>query len=389
MRKKKLAILGAGEFQNPLILKARSMGCETHVFAWECGDIGEKTADFFYPISTADKDKILDRCRSIGIDGVCTIGSDFNNIASTYIANKLGLCANSNECVAQSTNKRLMREAFARHEDPSPKSIEVIEGSSLPPLLDELSYPAIVKPTDRSGSRGITRVDNYSQMADALHTAFKVSWEHRALVEEYLEGEEFSVEFCSWEGKHHFLQMTRKFTTGAPNYIETGHIEPAMVDKDTSLRTQAVVSHALDSLGVEYGASHSEVKINAKGEPWLVEIGSRMGGDCIGSDLVELSSGIDFLAAVINVALGEEPDLSPHHEARASGIRFIFTKQDITAYEKVKSDNPEIFVRGSNIVPLDHAITDSSNRDGFFIMCAPAVEKILKYMPVSSDPVLS
>lgn len=70
---KKIAIIGASYLQNPLILKAKEMGVETHVFAWECGDIGEQTADFFYPISIVEKEQILEKCKAIEIDGICTI----------------------------------------------------------------------------------------------------------------------------------------------------------------------------------------------------------------------------------------------------------------------------------------------------------------------------
>ena len=72
---KKIAIIGASVLQEPLIEKAKSMGLETHVFAWAAGDIGEKTADFFYPISIVEKEEILEVCRKIGIDGICSISS--------------------------------------------------------------------------------------------------------------------------------------------------------------------------------------------------------------------------------------------------------------------------------------------------------------------------
>ena len=376
----KLAIVGASDFQNPLILKAKDMGCETYAFAWECGDIGERTANHFFPISTAEKDKILEVCRSEKIDGIVTIGSDFNNITASYVANKMGLVANSDECVARSTNKHLMRETFLEHGDPSPLSVLVREGEPLPEDLERVTFPAIVKPTDRSGSRGITKVERREDLQPALQASFDVSWEKCALVEEFLEGEEFSVEFCSWKGEHHFLQMTRKFTTGAPHFIETGHIEPPLVPAEVLERTQEVVRHALDSLGVKYGASHSEVKVDARGNVRIVEIGSRMGGDCIGSDLVELSSGIDFVGAVVDAALGREPDLRPRHEPRAAGIRFAFGQEDADVFERLQAEHPEYLVRATEIGPFDSEITDSSNRDGYFIMCAPKADDILPYL---------
>ena len=66
--KQKIAIIGTNEQQNPLILRAKEMGFETHVFAWQTGgEIGEKTADFFYPISITEKDEIFQKCKEIGI----------------------------------------------------------------------------------------------------------------------------------------------------------------------------------------------------------------------------------------------------------------------------------------------------------------------------------
>ena len=92
---KKIAIIGASYLQNPLILKAKEMGFETHVFAWRAGDIGEQTADHFYPISIVEKEEILNQCRKIHPDAVCTIASDLAGVTVNYVANALGLPANS------------------------------------------------------------------------------------------------------------------------------------------------------------------------------------------------------------------------------------------------------------------------------------------------------
>ena len=109
---KKLVIIGASDFQNPLILKAKEMGYETHVFAWECGDIGEKTADYFYPVSITEQDEILNICKKIQPDGVTTIGSDLGMVTATYVANGLGLTANSVECEFKASNKYAMRQSL-------------------------------------------------------------------------------------------------------------------------------------------------------------------------------------------------------------------------------------------------------------------------------------
>ena len=95
MSKKKLAIIGAALFQEPAILKAKAMGLETHVFAWEAGDPGEKMADFFYPISIREKEEILEKCREIGIDGIISIASDLAMVTVNYVAENMGLTGNS------------------------------------------------------------------------------------------------------------------------------------------------------------------------------------------------------------------------------------------------------------------------------------------------------
>lgn len=375
---KKLAIIGASYLQEPLIEKAKIKGIETHVFAWKTGDIGERTADFFYPISIVEKEKILEQCRKIGIDGVCTIASDLAVITVNYVAEKLGLIGNTMECVNVSTNKHNMRLCFEKNGDPSPRSLKVKTIADLENV--ELNYPVIVKPVDRSGSRGITKVEVYEELADAIEKAKDQGFEKCALIEEFATGEEYSVEYISWKGKHTFLALTQKYTTGAPDFIETGHLEPAPVDKITLERIQGVVSHALNSLGIEYGASHSELKISKNGDIKLIEIGGRMGGDNIGSALVKLSTGYDFLDAVIDVALGKEPTAQKtKHDC--AGIHFIFSQEDIECLEQLKRKHPDVLIEADIHEITNHKITDSASRFGYFIFAARDLDTIKPYLP--------
>lgn len=380
---KKLAIIGASYLQEPLIEKANQMGLETHVFAWAAGDVGEKSADYFYPISIIEKDEILKKCREIGIDGICSIASDLAAITVNYVASEMGLVGNSKECAEISTNKHLMRMAFEKNGDPSPKSILADSIEDLKGIT--LEYPVIVKPTDRSGSRGITKLSNAEGLADAIETAKKQGFEKKALVEEFAEGQEYSVESISFHGQHHFLAMTHKFTTGAPHFIETGHLEPAPVSEETLENVKKVVFHALDSLMITDSVSHSELKIDQNGNIKLIEIGGRMGGDCIGSDLVQLSTGVDFVKAVINVALGEKPDLSDYHRAGAAAIHYIFGKEDADILNKLRVEHPEYLVRTEGTEEGTDAIVDSSSRYGAFLMKASSYEDLKKYLPLPQE----
>ena len=376
---KKIVIIGANSFQNPLILKAKSLGYETHVFAWQDGSVGERTADYFYPISIVERDAILEKCREIRPDAVASIGSDLAMLTVNYVAGALGLPCNSMECTEISTNKYAMRKAFRAAGVPVPGFFEA-DADTDPEEVKGFSLPVIVKPTDRSGSRGITKVETWGQLASAIRSSVDNSFEKKAIVEEYLTGPEYSCECISCQGSHHFLAVTKKYTTGEPHFIETGHLEPAPLTEEQLAAIQKAVFAGLDALKVENGASHTEFKLE-ESEVRIIEIGARMGGDCIGSDLVELSTGYDFVRMVLDVALGKEPSFEKVQEPKTAYIHFIFTKKDLELLEKLKGEIPEKIHFISEIEEVREGIvTDSSTRFGYFILAFESLDEAKEYV---------
>ncbi|MBE6677547.1 MAG: ATP-grasp domain-containing protein [Ruminococcaceae bacterium] len=364
---KKIAIIGANSFQNRLILKAKEMGYETHVFAWQCGDVGETTADFFYPISIVEKEQILEECKKIKPDGIASIASDLAVITVNYVAEALGLTCNDYKDSIICTNKYEMRRAFMEGGVPVPKFLKV----SAAPTEEELAgftYPLIVKPTDRSGSRGITKVNAYGELAAAVEASAEHSFEKCAVIEEFIEGDEYSCECVSYKGKHHFLALTKKYTTGAPHFIETGHRQPSDIPEEYRDGIITSIFKALDSLNIKNGASHTEFKLLTNGDIRIIEIGARMGGDCIGSDLVYLSTGVDFVAAVVDIACGNAPDLKPKHAPQKAAIRFLFEEKDLALIDEAKADSTKNIVLISDIDKENMGkVTDSSTRMGYYI----------------------
>ena len=317
---KKIAIVGGSYLQQPLVNKAKEMGIETHCFSWLDGAVCANVADYFHPISIIEKEEILKVCKEVGINGITTIASDTAVVTVNYVASHLGLCSNPIEYSDITTNKYLMRQCFMANDIPSPKFVLVDESNTF--NVVGFNYPLIVKPTDRSGSRGVEKVIDFSQLSTAIERAKKESFENKAIIEEFVTGCEVSVEAISFKGKHHILQITDKVTTGAPFFVELEHHQPSSLPDNVKTRIQKIVLKALDALHIQYGASHSELKITEEGDIRVIEIGARMGGDFIGSDLVQLSTGYDFLKGVIEVALGEfhEPVISENHY---SGVYFL------------------------------------------------------------------
>lgn len=323
---KKLVIVGANNFQLPLIKKAKELGMETHVFAWEKGAVGKEFADRFYPISIIEKERILKEVAGIKPDGIVSIASDLAIATVNHVAAKLGLIGNSLACTMVTTNKYAMRECLSQGGLPCPKYTMSVDLEEISGICGD--FPLIVKPTDRSGSRGVTKVSNEKDMAGAIARARSESFIGGHIVEQFIVGQEYSVEMISWQGEHYFLQITEKETSGEPYYVEKAHHQPAALPVLLQEKVIALVKKSLTCLGVESGASHSEILLTAEGEIYIVEIGARMGGDYIGSHLVELSTGYDFVKGVIDIALGNFDGIRKS-EPMYSGIYYIFAKPGI------------------------------------------------------------
>lgn len=374
---RRIVIIGASDLQNPLILKAKEMGYETHVFAWQCGDVGESTADFFYPVSIVEKERILQICRSISPSAVATIASDLAAITVNYVANALGLPSNPPETAFIASNKYAMRKAFYDAGIPTPAFAKVGPEDDLSAVY-AMQLPIIVKPTDRSGSRGIYKLTSFDGLREAIVNAVESSFEKKAIVEEYIDGNEYSCECISQNGVHHYLTCTKKFTTGAPHFIETGHLEPSDLDEDTCLNVQEHVFRALDALHITNGASHAEFKVLPGTKTIrLIEIGARMGGDCIGSDLVKLSTGYDFVKMVIQAAAGERLSFEEQKYYPAVAVRYAFNDDDVEHYEEVCRNNPQSIYRASQMNRREgNAVADSSMRCGFYILTGNSQEEV-------------
>jgi len=301
---KKLAILGASYLQVPLIYKAKQMGIETHVFAWENGAVGKEFSDFFYPISILDKESILLKCKEIGIHGITAIGTDIAMPAVNYIANALNLIGNSMEATLISTDKYEMRKALSSKNIPCPR-FSFYEADNFQ-NYEGLDFPLIVKPTDRSGSRGVTKVNSIDEANLAILKALDNSINKRVIVEEFIQSErEFSVEIITFDGKHYPLAITDKVTTREPFFVEIAHHQPANINTEIENNIYKVTIDVLNALEIKNGASHTEVYLLDNGEIRVVESAGRMGGELIGSHLVQLSTGFDFLMATIDVALNQ------------------------------------------------------------------------------------
>lgn len=317
---KTIAIIGASYLQLPLARKAKKMGLRVICFAWADGAVCSEIADKFYPVSIVEHEAILEICREEMIDGICTIASDVAAPTVAYVAESMGLVGNKYEAAVRANDKYQMRSAFEKAGIPCPRFASVTSGESVD--FSDWCFPLIVKPCDRSGSLGVRKVNDMTELLQGIFYAQVVSFKKEAIVEEYIEGREISVEFISFRGEHYPLTITDKVTTGPPHFVELEHHQPAVLSAPQYEAIYDLTKKALSSLGITNGASHTEYKITDDGSVFIIELGARMGGDFIGSDLVRLSTGYDFVKGVIQVALGDfEPPVLT--EKKHSGVYFL------------------------------------------------------------------
>jgi biotin carboxylase len=368
---KRLAIIGASYLQLPLVLKAKEMGIETHCFAWEEGSVCKEIADFFYPISILDKEQILEVCERNDMDGITSIASDSAVPTVSFIAQKMGIIGNDFKDSIASTDKFQMRKRFSEFFVASPKFCIAESDYS----VEDFRFPVIVKPTDRSGSRGVKKVENRGDVQVAVQRAKNESFTNKAIIEEFISGSEVSVESISWQGQHYILAITDKITTGEPYFVELEHHQPSSLSTEIQGKIKIETQKALTALNIKYGASHSEFKITDKGEVYVIEVGARMGGDFIGSHLVKLSTGYDFLKGVINIALGsfDEPKMSEH---KFSGVYFLSKETESLLSMIHHSENYKEIVEAEITDNKLHNIQCSADRSGYFIYQAEKRFKI-------------
>lgn len=328
----------------------------------------KKNADFFHPISIVEKDEILSVCRKIGICGIASVGSDLAVHTVNYVSRAMGFPSNPPETDLVATNKFEMRRALKAAGLITPQ-FAIAKAGDIPGEVYGFSFPLIVKPTDRSGSRGIFKINDPAALAEAVRISASLSFENKAIIEEYFDGDEFSCECISFEGKHQKLAVTRKFTTGAPHFIETGHSQPAGLNEAQHKAIEETVFRALDALHIRYGASHAEFRIGADGLVRIIEVGSRMGGDCIGTDLVPMSTGQDYVRMVIDIACGNSPTVLADPLQRTAEIRFILTEADYDEYCRIRREQPQRIYRTSETVCCPNGtVSDSSTRFGFYLI---------------------
>ena len=377
---KRLMIIGASVLQLPAILKAKEMGLYVGVADFNPQAIGRSYADEFFDASTMEEDEVLEAALAFKPDGIMTLATDMPMRGVAKVSEKLGLHSISYDTAIKATDKYEMIKAFKAHEVASPWFYTVDSKEELKGLEQQLSFPCIMKPTDNAGSHGVVLANDFEELLQSYDYSHASARSGRVIIEEYLQGDEVSVEVMVVNGKVNILQITDKLTTGAPHFVEMGHSQPSQHPVETQKAIKELATKACLSVGIDQGPAHVEMMVTDRG-PVMIELGARMGGDNITTALVPLSTGIDMVKASIDVAMCNQPVISPSLHC-ASAIRYIVAPegiiQSISGVEAAKQlPGVKDVVMTKSVGEMSTPIHCSNDRIGSVIVQAATAEEAI------------
>lgn len=387
---RRLFVVGASELQLPAILKAKEMGLYVGVADYNSQAIGVSYADEFFNVSTIDETGIYNAAKAFGADGIMTLATDMPMRSVAYTADKLKLSGISYDTAIKATDKGEMIKAFKSSNVEHPWYYIIKDSNDLKQIKSKLTFPCISKPVDNAGSRGVMLIKNYEDLIRAVKYSSENGRSGRVILEEYLDGAEVSVEVIVTESLVNVLQITDKLTTGAPHFVETGHTQPSRLDADSIDKIVDLATRAVKAIGINNGPAHVEIMMTKNG-PKMIELGARMGGDCITTHLVPLSTGIDMVKATIQIALGESPDVTQKY-TKGSAIRFfngyhgVIDKveglgqaeksEGVITVDFAKKAGDFIKDIDSSIDRIGYVITQAENANEAERLCESALKKI-------------
>ena len=378
---KKVLIIGASILQVPAIKKAKELGFFVGVVDYNPSAVGIQYADEYFNVSTIEIEGVVKVAKKFMPDGIMTLATDMPMRAIAAVCEELKLPGITMDTAIKATDKGEMIKTFEANnvEHPWYKIADNVEEFNK--IKNEVAFPCIMKPTDNSGSRGVVLVNNIKELEDSYDYTKEEARRGAVIIEEYMQGNEVSVEVIALDGEPHVLAVTDKLTTGAPHFVEMGHSQQSSLPIDGVEKIKDLAKRAVKAVGIKNGPAHVEIMLTKNG-PKMVELGARMGGDCITTHLVPLSTGVDMVEATLKLACGEKVDILPKYD-KGSAIRYFNVPngkiKDIKNVDEAKKiDGVKEITFVKNIGDYVGDINSSVDRVGFVIAQADTAKEAVE-----------
>ena len=321
---KTLLMLGGGFLQCFVIKKAKRFGYRVLVLDGDPNATGFKLADDYAVINIVDEAACLKYAQEHKVDGVLTAATDFSVLTMSRIVQEMGLPGINYEAAKRIKNKAAVRKClFDAKADDTGYSYEINSLEEASTILPQVKFPVMMKPCDGSGSRGASRVDRADDFEKACKFAMDGSITHRAVAEPFVMGKEYGVESFVDNGVIHILGVMQKDMTLPPYYAELGHAIPSGLPMAIEEKIKTCVHKALVALGVNHGSVNMDLLLSESGDVHIVDVGARMGGNLIGSHIIPIGTGIDYMGNMIRAAVGDATDFTPLSEPKPVATKLL------------------------------------------------------------------
>ena len=379
---KKLLMLGGSLYQTFAIKEAKRLGYYVITADYLPSNPGHKYSDEYHNISTTDKEAVLKLAKELEVDGVVAYASDPAAPSAAYVCEQMCLPTSPYKSVEILSNKDLFRQFLQENGFNCPKAMGFTAYEDALNHIDEFTLPVMVKPVDSSGSKGINKMTDRSQLKAFVEDALHYSRGKRFLIEEFIvkKGHQISGDAFSVDGKLVFHCLGNEFYD--PNcdkdFAPLGECWPFQMDHKYIEDLEEQLQRAMSLLDMKSNAYNVEAIVGEDDKVYLLELGARSGGSLI-PQVTECATGVNMVTWVIQAAAGDPIDLSLLEGRKEMPIKGYWSNymvhSDKTGKFQTISFDPEFeknhlvdFVNDLNVGDEVHRFRDAQDCIGEFIL---------------------
>lgn len=363
--KKKVMLLGGNFFQMTATKAAKDLGCYVISVDYIPDNPAHKYADEYYNISTTDKESVLKLAQNLKIDGIVSYASDVSAPTAAYVAEQMGLPTNPFNSVVMLTRKDFIRPFMEKHNFNIPKGKEFTDYDSAFSFFKNIKKPAMVKPVDASGSKGVSKIFNNSDFELAFSNAMEYSAASTIIIEEFIQRDGYQIAGDGFiiNGKLTFAGlMNEHFDKLCNPLVPIGESYPSILSQELKEKAKQEIQRLISLLNMKSGAINLDFIIDKEGEVYILEIGPRNGGNLI-TDAIRHANGLDLAKCTILSALGEECNIISEPPIKRFTASYVIhalengTYEDIWINDNIQKDiiQFDLFVnKGDRVTKFDN-----------------------------------
>ena len=304
---KKIMLLGGLRYLIPLIDAAHELGMQVITCDYLPGNIAHKYSDVYRNVSIVDEAAVLKAAQELEIDGITSFAVDPGVVSAAYVQQQMGLPGCPYESVKILQNKDLFRAFLREHGFNCPWSYGFGSVQEALAAAEGYTYPAIIKPTDSAGSKGVTRIDSPAELPAALEHAMQNSVSGRIIVEEFIEkvGDTTGSDSFAVDGELRFVSFDDQyFDPASPNpYTPSAHCWPSTMPTDKQAELRAELQRLISLLNLGTSIFNIEARVGTDGKVYIMEVSPRGGGNRL-AEVIRMGTGVDLITASVRAAVG-------------------------------------------------------------------------------------